>query len=569
MHDLTRQDIFNYTEDMLSAHWRWNELHFPKDQMDSILEAIATKAYGVFLWVFLVTKSMRQGLINGDIVSDLQRRLHSFPTDLDGFFKHILAIVEPLYHQQMAQTLRIAVNARQALKLEVYQVHEYNQEDKDYPVTKSVESHLNQRLNHSLDQCRRRINARCGGLLEVKNDRVEFLHRTVRDFLRTKDMDDYILEKSGRAFMVNHCTLKAFMFLFKCWMQSSESLALGEDQTFWKEGLQYANDAIDEDPLETLRHLDAVEDSYHASQGCNDYELLDVTPDSAFKSEVIQAGLFNYVKVKLEVKLCCFDSVFEPPLWTALNHGEWTSGHMNIVSQLIQAGQSPNDIHNGLTPCQRFVQHACCSDAEDNFMIAVQASTFSCFLKNGANKHTTVWEPSGTSRVELYDVAEANSRGGGGDTKSRCFAVSRFVEAIFAYYSSYRLSEQCLGTLRDFPQHEKQAEHKLHVLELTEVLTARITGLGLIRDSEGTERVRFYGKVAETVIKAGTRIGVDMTGLKKAILEAGPKRMGKALTCVITLTETAPQQHLASHGAKRPALQGADSKSSHKRSRRK
>jgi hypothetical protein len=51
------------------------------------------------------------------------------------------------------------------------------------------------------EDMRRRLDARCKGLLEVIHDssshnlKVDFLHRTVRDFLATKDMQVMLTER--------------------------------------------------------------------------------------------------------------------------------------------------------------------------------------------------------------------------------------------------------------------------------------------------------------------------------------------------------------------------------------
>jgi hypothetical protein len=232
IHDLTREDISIYTQSRLIEHPRWTEASFSNVQMESVISSITDRADGVFLWVFLVTRSLRDGLVNGDTIRDLQKRLESLPTDLEAFFKHMLDLVEDHYHQNMARILLIAINAKQSLDLQFYQVHEFEVEDEDYALNQSTESYAPKQLDATLDQCRRRINARCGGLLEIRSNRVEFLHRTVRDFFQTREMHDYLCHKAGSNFMVNLSTIKVYVFLFRCWLQNETWPPLAKYEPF-------------------------------------------------------------------------------------------------------------------------------------------------------------------------------------------------------------------------------------------------------------------------------------------------------------------------------------------------
>ncbi|PMD19838.1 hypothetical protein NA56DRAFT_574686, partial [Hyaloscypha hepaticicola] len=314
IHDLTREDISVYAQSRLMEHPRWTEASFSKEQMETVINSITERADGVFLWVFLVTRSLRDGLVNGDTVRDLQKRLESLPTDLEAFFKHMLDLVEDHYHQTMARVLRIAINARQSLDLQFYQIYEFEAEDEDYALNQSTEWYAPGRLDATLDQCRRRINARCGGLLEIRNNRVEFLHRTVRDFFLTREMNDYLCQKAGNDFMVNLSTIKVYVFLFRCWLQNETWFPLAQDEPFSRESLKYANDAIEEYEDAALMLLDAVGDLYQNIAGSSDFDFLNVPPDYIFRSEILRAGVDKYVSIKLRKFPSFFDSIFESPL---------------------------------------------------------------------------------------------------------------------------------------------------------------------------------------------------------------------------------------------------------------
>ncbi|KAK3368129.1 hypothetical protein B0H63DRAFT_528511 [Podospora didyma] len=99
--DLTRNDILEYTRFRLSEHPRWPFLMIEESQSDLLIYEIEKSSSGVFLWVFLVTKLLRDGLTNRDSFSALYRRLKSFPIELEVFFKQILDSVEPFYRATM------------------------------------------------------------------------------------------------------------------------------------------------------------------------------------------------------------------------------------------------------------------------------------------------------------------------------------------------------------------------------------------------------------------------------------------------------------------------------------
>ncbi|KAK4112197.1 hypothetical protein N656DRAFT_678195, partial [Canariomyces notabilis] len=197
IHNRTKNDIRGFVQGRMENHPRWREWSPESMTKDELINDIAERAEGVFLWAFLVTRSLREGLSNDDSPGDLRARLDRLPNDLESLFKHMLNSVDEIYHPKMAGILEIALRADCPLRWEVYAYHDQEYDDSDFyiklpttPITKG--EHLRR-----YDQTRRRVNARTMGLLEVDNDgddelapvpRVQFLHRTVRDFLLTAEM---------------------------------------------------------------------------------------------------------------------------------------------------------------------------------------------------------------------------------------------------------------------------------------------------------------------------------------------------------------------------------------------
>ena len=200
--DLIHEDIERYAKGMLEAHPRFGRLCTTESsRAPKLIREISSRADGVFLWVFLVVRSLKEGLSNGDRLFDLLNRIDKLPRDLEEYFAHILNGVDDFYFHQATEFFRLALEGEEALLLHTYSyLHE---EDPNfglnaYDRTPSTIEGTSSRL----EEAERRINSRCKGLLEVFDDRdpgqlrpyhgepqnflrVGFLHRSVRDFFNT------------------------------------------------------------------------------------------------------------------------------------------------------------------------------------------------------------------------------------------------------------------------------------------------------------------------------------------------------------------------------------------------
>lgn len=85
LEDLTKRDIKSYVQDALGSNRLFCQLTAGKDsaRCKELEDEIVSRAQGVFLWVFLVVRSLMDGLTNADRITDLERRLQALPTDLE------------------------------------------------------------------------------------------------------------------------------------------------------------------------------------------------------------------------------------------------------------------------------------------------------------------------------------------------------------------------------------------------------------------------------------------------------------------------------------------------------
>ncbi|KAK8076727.1 hypothetical protein PG994_003999 [Apiospora phragmitis] len=199
LEDLTRDDIQQYVSDKLIEHAQFKTLTHMNPEYSQVVDAVVIRAQGVFLWVYLVVRDLLQGLTYHDSASTLYRRLREFPPDLESFSQHLIDSVEPIYRKQMAQYFKIATLADEPLPAMMYSYLDDIDDNPDYAIVhaQSITSSKQLRLRH--EQLRRRLDGRSRGLLELVNVGgyppmqypghffeygVDFLHRTVRDFLR-------------------------------------------------------------------------------------------------------------------------------------------------------------------------------------------------------------------------------------------------------------------------------------------------------------------------------------------------------------------------------------------------
>jgi hypothetical protein len=206
LQDLTRNDIRLYIKDNLEDDLRFSELKKRKAiASERLVQQIVDKAQGVFLWVYLVVRSLLRGLTNSDDMSDLELRVAELPGHLEEYFKHMLNTIEDVYRQQTACIFRIMACAGSNLPLMALHFIDQERQDPNYALRQGIRPFSQHDITGIVKTKIRQLNARCKDLLEVTQDwnefpffqhRVGFLHRTVMDFLHTNDM---VLLMSTRA----------------------------------------------------------------------------------------------------------------------------------------------------------------------------------------------------------------------------------------------------------------------------------------------------------------------------------------------------------------------------------
>ncbi|OQE26207.1 hypothetical protein PENFLA_c007G01162 [Penicillium flavigenum] len=167
LEDLTRNDISLYVHSKLEEHNVYRKCIREKTlEGINLVHEVVKKANGVFLWVYLVVRSLQRGLENDDRLPELHRRLQAIPTDLEKYFGHMLENIDPLYKFEAAKCFDIALQSKRALTLLTFSFL-----DEEDPVHLALASPIKRlrlsEVNSRHQTMAKRLNARCQDLLEI------------------------------------------------------------------------------------------------------------------------------------------------------------------------------------------------------------------------------------------------------------------------------------------------------------------------------------------------------------------------------------------------------------------
>jgi hypothetical protein len=195
LEDLTREDIRKYVTDAFEDNDHYKTLIQFDSGYSGLVGQIVDRAQGVFLWVFLVVQELLQGLTYYPTPGTLQGQLNDFPEDLDKYFQRMIDMVPTFDRDKCAQTFRIAMSRDEPLFMLTYAFVDELAENlslqrDDHDARLTLAPAVIDRLHETMT---RRLDGRCRGLIEVvayhdgpsdiAKYRVDFMHRTVRDYI--------------------------------------------------------------------------------------------------------------------------------------------------------------------------------------------------------------------------------------------------------------------------------------------------------------------------------------------------------------------------------------------------
>ncbi|KAJ5995764.1 hypothetical protein N7481_002741 [Penicillium waksmanii] len=326
---LNKPDIELYVKNTLQDRADFQALAMSDPDATELALDIVQRSNGVFLWVYLVVLLVKQGLVNEDRLVDLKRRVSAYPADLNNFFKHIMDSLDPLYQAQIATGFSVALAAREPLSIVSFWYLDELELDSNVAIAKKIDepavksNRLDSFWRDEVRKMEARLNGRFKGLLEIvkmpkwevpSDIMVEFLHRTVRDFLTTEECQRALKDWTPTGFDVHSALCNIQLAEIKelhpklAELSTLKRLAEGtfySAQQFEKYHQRSLNKA--------LEHLERTIDSY--GLGMSPWEELEVR---SFTMYAVMSNLTGYISHLLETgflsdmeRLRCLRKIFD------------------------------------------------------------------------------------------------------------------------------------------------------------------------------------------------------------------------------------------------------------------
>lgn len=405
LENLTRSDIHRYVRDHFDSNNKFQTLKDSGALVQKLTSDIVTRAHGVFLWVTLVVDSLLNGLLYDDDVDDLQKRLNELPDDLNEYFRRILETIEPIYWDQSVRIFQMSIDADQALPLLAYECLEHEHINAKYALDISPRTYSRVTTERTHEQMKNRLNARCKDLLEVVEDtaethvmkqKVDFLHRTVRDFFQdTTAITDVIRERKVTHFDSLLSLSKVMLSLVKIVVFDEQNhspnlnhfFILIDSLTHYCRKIEHQHKGQpnyrEETPLsprmlemfEILDELDLVGSKYMSLGGHHWTNRRDEAKglyqeyqQNSFMGAMIQARISLYIKYRLAADPTrmkkrgrpLLDYALRPTIVTPVDLPDVEVGPSRpIVDLLLRSGADPNQaiyIYDKQTPWEIFLR---------------------------------------------------------------------------------------------------------------------------------------------------------------------------------------------------------------------
>jgi len=226
LQDLTFQSIRAYARFRLSDLFHARIFHDKQKEQQArhVISTIVDRANGVFLWAVIAVRDVRDGLQGIADLDELAQAIDNLPSELESLFMIMLNRIKPAFQRDAARFLQIALHERDrasdrtryySLRLTLCSLHliRSQRELEDAPfvyekvatseIVRVCETLKTQVLSHTAGLLeltpgeRPRYHDLCPDDQPLLNMDVNFLHRTVRDFLCNNDEARSFLARKG------------------------------------------------------------------------------------------------------------------------------------------------------------------------------------------------------------------------------------------------------------------------------------------------------------------------------------------------------------------------------------
>ncbi|KAI3551142.1 hypothetical protein CSPX01_01059 [Colletotrichum filicis] len=221
LQDITSRDIEAYINSELSDNEEFRSRSSENPRVKLLIDQIKNKAEGVFLWVKITLRGLKESLLSGERLEDLEARLEALPAGLEELFASILASIRTGTHtnrmdrMRAIRTILLAAekerdhNRRQNAPLHLTELAFLDDYEKNpnfvfsFPTTKDATGSWVSRQ----DRARRLVYQRCMGLLEVQSPRGDDRPRLMRGIcaflaseqIKSRDENKYKINENSNS----------------------------------------------------------------------------------------------------------------------------------------------------------------------------------------------------------------------------------------------------------------------------------------------------------------------------------------------------------------------------------
>jgi len=256
MQDLTRNDIDYFVRTEFDKSGAFQELKDVfHDDAKQLISNIIEKAEGVFLWVSLVVKSLLATLTDTPSLALLNEKLAEIPSDIVGMYNAI-------WNSVAAERLGTASKIFQLCMLQEFTITgETFWLACEGPAVRA-QTVLDQSTRQGITKIlRRMLDGHTRGICELSSDRVQFLHRSARDWARGEKMWAEILAKTPAGFRPGLEMLESFLMQARTdqalWADIGEATVINTARPL----LRYAFDASSSGAAGDARLVEALDNA--------------------------------------------------------------------------------------------------------------------------------------------------------------------------------------------------------------------------------------------------------------------------------------------------------------------
>ena len=431
---LTRGDISLYVNEKFEKLRAFQDftLLYPK-ACQALTQEIEVKAQGVFLWVYLVVASLSRGMEDGLSMKQLQDKLGEMPGDLETYFRNIILAIPERYRSVAATHFSLLMNVRHHICL--LSLCYIEMEDPE-----STQKYGQPEILEAIKRVvARRLESHCGGLIQViensdsgiyRDRYVDFLHRTVRDFLAS--------ENTQQILQANLPTvLEPLSILCRSVQAQLETIDSEHEDTkeLARDFLHYASELETQSHCADINLIERYFSQVHSHLLRSESDRQQYGSLGSVLTDAIQWRLTSFAKTMIDTRTIDFNGIYSgffsesrnPLLRHCFPSGAHVMNGQNlddlegvmpqdtVIAALLAKGADPNQEINDRTIWDSFLEEAKAIRNSPNGTVSILDNqswfrTAKLFIENGASA-TGQLNPFSGERADFTEAVEHIFRG--------------------------------------------------------------------------------------------------------------------------------------------------------------